>query len=164
MCEPDNGNVNQDQPNSDASLTRTAQAVNAGSGFVGAVGIEQQYENAKLVTADLNRQAFEAESAARVEAEDIRELVTRKTATARAALAAAGVNVEFGSSDVIIKEINKDGEQDALITIKNGQARAEQLRYAAKVNKINARLNRLTGHFSNIMETGAKAAKLSGGG
>lgn len=72
--------------------------------------------------ADANAAAGQAE----VEAAQIRKATLKQQASARAALADSGVNVDVGSAELIQSDIQQQGEQDALTTILNGNnARAK---------------------------------------
>lgn len=127
---------------------------------------EQDYRNSKIQTQQLREQANQVEFLGEENADQIREERERRVSTARAALASAGVNVDVGTSEIVVSDIIEKSEKDALLTIKNSQSEATRLRYAAEVNRINARLNRFTnilGSVSGALDRDASRAAADGG-
>jgi hypothetical protein len=79
---------------------------------------------------EMVRRSIEEEIAAQDHAKDIRRAVTRRVGEARAATAASGVKLdEF--SRIITDEIEREGEQDAALTLLTGRRQARSSRRAA---------------------------------
>jgi hypothetical protein len=74
-----------------------------------------------------------AASEAQLQARQIRKAGDRQRAEARASLAASGVTLGAGSAEVIDKEIGANAEEDALMSIYQGDVRAGQIRQGGKL-------------------------------
>lgn len=90
-----------------------------------AMGLYQQ----RQAEADASVQQSEAQ----LQARQIREAGDRQRSAARAAMAGSGVTVGVGSAELIDKEINKNSEQDALLSIYQGDTRAQQIRAGGQI-------------------------------
>lgn len=83
-----------------------------------------------------------ATASAQIEAANIRKAGDRQRSSARAALAASGVNVDTGTAEQINTEIQQNAEQDALTTIQTGVNRGRVINaegQAARIAGDNAR-------------------------
>lgn len=90
-----------------------------------AMGVYQQ----KQADADASVQQSEAQ----IQARQIRDAGDRQRSAARAAMAGSGVTVGVGTAELIDKEINQNSEQDALLSIYQGDNRAQQIRASGKI-------------------------------
>lgn len=75
-----------------------------------------------------NVQAAEINQSAQAQAQKIRKLAQQTRGQARSSLAASGVDVNTGTSDVIDEEILRDSESDAYNTILSGERQANAVR------------------------------------
>lgn len=73
------------------------------------------------------------QSEAQLQARQIRDAGARQRSSARASMAASGVTVGTGTAELIDKEINANAEQDALLSIYQGDNRALQIRAGGKI-------------------------------
>lgn len=99
-------------------------ALSAGSALYSG---QQANEQGKFAEAQANADADAAKAAGRVEAGRIRAITDRQRASARAALAGAGVSVDMGTAADVQKDIVQAGEQDAMTAILNGKNSATRL-------------------------------------
>lgn len=99
-----------------------------------------------------------AKAAAQLEAANIRKAGERQRSSARAALAASGVNVDTGTAELISTEINQNAEQDALTTIQTGVNRSRVMQaegQAARISGNNARTAGYLNAASTALSAGA---------
>lgn len=89
---------------------------------------KQLESNAKFSAAQSDADANAAEGAAQVEAGRIRKAAKAQQSQAVAAAAASGVDVNSPSAIKIDSEIGRNAEQDAYLTILNGQDTASRMR------------------------------------
>lgn len=88
----------------------------------------QGYKQGEYEEDQARADADAAAAAGRVQAENIRRVTRRQQSSARAALAASGVNVDMGTAGDIQTEIGAAGEQDAMTSILGGNNTARMLR------------------------------------
>lgn len=120
------GNQAKAQANSQAAqATRDAQQASVDSQHATQMGLYQQ----RQAEADAAVQQSEAQ----LQARQIRTAGEKQRAAARASLAASGVTVGVGTSEIIDKEINTNAEQDALMSIYGGDTRAQQIRASGQI-------------------------------
>lgn len=100
----------------------------------------QAAQDAERATAmgDYQKRQAEADAAvqqseAQLQARQIRAAGDRQRSSARASLAASGVTVGSGTAELIDKEINANSEEDALLSIYQGDNRAMQIRAGGKI-------------------------------
>lgn len=91
-----------------------------------------------------NIQAAEIDQAALTSAQKLRKLATQTRGSARAALAASGVDVDTGTSQTIDEEITRDSESDYYNTILNGQRQSDAVRRSGKAAADAATYNTLS--------------------
>lgn len=99
----------------------------------------QSYQAGKAQKEQADADASAREGASRVEAERIRKITERQRASARAALAGSGVNVDQGTALDIDADINQRGEQDALTAILQGTYDARSLRAGGRMAAMQGR-------------------------
>ena len=97
-----------------------------------------------------------AAASAKLEAANIRKAGERQRSSARAALAASGVNVDTGTAELINKEITQDAEQDALTTIQTGANRGRMINAEGQAARI-AGNNAATAGYLNAASTAMSA-------
>ena len=97
-----------------------------------------------------------AAESAKLEAANIRKAGERQRSSARAALAASGVNVDTGTAELINTEIQQNAEQDALTTIQTGVSRARMINAEGQASRI-AGDNAATAGFLNAASTAMSA-------
>ena len=97
-----------------------------------------------------------AAESAKLEAANIRKAGERQRSSARAALAASGVNVDTGTAELINTEITQNAEQDALTTIQTGVSRARMINAEGQASRI-AGDNAATAGFLNAASTAMSA-------
>jgi hypothetical protein len=95
-----------------------------------------------LAMGDYQKRQAEADAAvqqseAQLQARQIREAGDRQRSSARASMAASGVTVGTGTAELIDKEINSNAEEDALMSIYQGDTRALQIRQGGRISEIN---------------------------
>jgi hypothetical protein len=90
---------------------------------------------AKTQAAQNEADANAAEGAAKVEAERIRKAKKAQQSKAVAAAAASGVDINSPTAVKIDEEIGNNAEQDAYLTILNGQDTAARLRQQAVIDR-----------------------------
>ena len=113
-----------------------------------------KYEN-KQAQADANA----TEGAARVEAGKIRELSQRQKSSARAALAASGVQTDAGTGAEIQSDITQRSEEDALTTILNGKYQGDRVRLQGSIARQQGR-DALAG---SVLKAAGQATQAYGG-
>lgn len=91
---------------------------------------------AGIEAAEMEYQAAAGREAAKEEAKVIRKAGGRARSSARAQLAASGVDVNAGTAGLIQDEITADSEGDAFISILNGGRRADQLNRSAQYTRM----------------------------
>lgn len=127
-----------------------------------------------LAMGDYQKRQAEADAAvqqseAQLQARQIRQASERQRSDARASMAASGVLVSSGTAELIDRKINSNAEEDALMTIYQGDTRAAQIRQGGKIaemNGINA-ANTATTRGKNAQTAGyvnAASSALSGFG
>jgi len=87
---------------------------------------KQAKYNADAQSEQSQNDANDAASAATVQADRIRRLSRNRASEANAALAASGVQVGEGTAVNINEEITRNAEEDAAMTIFNGQKQKKQ--------------------------------------
>jgi hypothetical protein len=103
-----------------------------------------------------------ATAAAQLEAANIRKAGDRQRSSARAALAASGVNVDAGTAEQINTEIQQNAEQDALTTIQTGVNRGRVINaegQAARIAGNNARTAGYMNAASTALSAGSTAQR-----
>lgn len=111
------------------TLAVAATGLSATSSVLGGM---QQSAMMKGQAAQANADADAERGAAMVRAEKIRKMAKSQAASARASLAAGGVNLDSASASLINKDIIERGEQDALTNINDATDTAGRLRAQAK--------------------------------
>ncbi len=107
-----------------AEFLLVSAAVSAGTAVY--AGEQQKKAGAQQANA-INAQAGQELDAARAQAERLRKATQFKRGTARAALAASGVDVDSGTSLLIDQTITETGMQDAYSTLLTGERRSDTL-------------------------------------
>lgn len=97
-----------------------------------------------------------ATASAQLEAANIRKAGERQRSSARAALAASGVNVDEGTAEMISTDIQQGAEQDALTTIQTGVNRGRVMQAEGQAARIEGN-NRRTAGFLNAGQTALSA-------
>lgn len=127
--------------------TIAAYAALAGTAIAGYSAI-QQGKNAKAAgdranaMGEYQKQQAEADasvaaSEAQLQAWQIRKAGDRQRSEARASIAASGVTVGTGTAEIIDKDINASAEEDALMSIYQGDVRAGQIRQGGAISEFN---------------------------
>lgn len=120
-----------------ASIASYAALAAAAVGTYSAIQQGNQAKaQAEYQAAQADADAKAAAGQAEVEAAQIRKATLKQQASARAALADSGVNVDVGSAELIQSDIQQQGEQDALTTILNGRNSASKLNAQADAFQI----------------------------
>lgn len=122
---------------------------------------QQAKDMGKYQAAQAQADADAAAEAAKLEAAQIRKAGERQRSSARAALAASGVNVDTGTAELINTEIQQNAEQDALTTIQNGGNRARMINAEGQMARISGR-NAQTAGFLNATSTALGAGMTYG--
>jgi hypothetical protein len=110
-------------------------------------------EKQAKANADAERQAGE------IRAQQARDRARRIAASARASLAASGVNIDSVTGNLINKDITMRGEQDAFAQTLNAEDRATALRQQADVFKLRgdqAVSSGVANLSSTVISTGAR--------
>lgn len=131
----------------------------AGGALYSGYSQKQAYDAQKK---QANADAFAEQANGRLEAERIRKQAKQAKSSAVAAMAANGLNVEDGVSEVINDQISQDSEYDAFTAILSGKARSDKLRTDGYNYKIAGRNAMTTGVLNATAalagsEGGAKA-------
>ena len=121
----------------------------AGLGAVSAISQGNQAAamgkyQAEQAAADANA----ARESAKLEAAQIRKAGEKQRSSARAALAASGVNVDTGTAELINTEIQQNAEQDALTTIQTGVNRSRAINAEGEAARISGRNARTAGYLN----------------
>lgn len=98
-----------------------------------AISIKQQGDLADFQESQARANADAEQQAGELRAEKTRERALRIAASARATLAASGVNIDSVTGNLINKDILERGEQDAFIQTLNAKDRATALRQQADI-------------------------------
>lgn len=141
-----------------------AAAAVAGTAY--SVYSSQQAGKQAQLTADAQaeqsqKDADAAASAAMVQADRIRRVARNQSSEANAALAASGVEVGEGTAININEEITSNAEEDAVLTILNGQSQKARGQVdAANYRTIGsqARANANAQSIGSVLNTGASLA------
>lgn len=94
--------------------------------FSAVQGGRAQKQQADYQAEQAEADARAEKAAAEIRASRIRDLVEEQRGTARAAIAASGVEVNEGTPVLIDQEITRRGEEDAVLEILGGQAALER--------------------------------------
>ncbi len=139
-------------------------AATVAGGAVQMYGIDTQAKqaesNAEFQAAQAEADAKAADGAAKVEAERIRRAGKAQQAQAVAAAAASGVGVSSPAAVKIDAEIGQNAEQDAYMTILNGQDSGARLRQQAVADRNAGSAARTAGNIqmgSTLLSTAAAA-------
>jgi len=94
-----------------------------------------------LAMGDYQKRQAEADAAvqqseAQLQARQIRQAGDRQRSEARASMAASGVTVGTGTAELIDKEITANAEEDALLSIYQGDTRALQIRQGGRISEL----------------------------
>lgn len=123
---------------------------------------DQAKETANLQQTQANADADYAASEAQLQARAIRKAAAKQRAEARASLAGSGVTVGTGTAEQIDQSIERGGEEDALMTIYDGNNQAQSIRQggalAARSSR-NAANASTIGAFSSALQGGATVAR-----
>jgi hypothetical protein len=123
-----------------------------GSAVVGGASAISQGNQAKKMgdyqAAQAQADANAAAESAKLEAANIRKAGDRQRSSARAALAASGVNVDTGTAELINTEIQQGAEQDALTTIQTGVNRARVINAEGDAARIAGKNARTAGYLN----------------
>lgn len=123
----------------------------ASAGMGAASAISQGNQAAAMGKYQADQAAADAEAArasAKLEADKIRAAGTKQRSSARAALAASGVNVDSGTAELINTEINQNAEQDALTTIQTGVNRSRAINAEGEASRISGKNARKAGYMN----------------
>jgi hypothetical protein len=134
-------------------------AVGAGSAIYQG---QQQKEFANYQADQAEADAAAEKGAAQVRAERIRSIARKTRGTARADLAAAGVNVGEGTPLLIEQDIIKRGEEDAILGIYDGDDAARRLRAQAQGLRIQGQQAQTAGYINAGSSALAAGANYSG--
>jgi len=104
-----------------------------------AISVNQQNKMANFQEAQAKQSAVEETQAGELRAEQARERAKRIAASARANMAASGVNIDSVTSNLINKDIIARGEKDAFTETLNAADRATALRQQADVFNLQGR-------------------------
>lgn len=134
---------------------------------VSAIGAIQQGQQAKAMgNYQAEQAAADAEAAkgqAMVEAGKIRKAGERQRSAAIASMAAAGVDSNVGTAELINKEITSNAEEDALTAVFGGNTSARRLNAQGQAAKIQGD-NAATAGFLNAAGSALKAGSTFGKG
>lgn len=126
----------------------------------------EQRDAAKDLAAQQAKQAQEdaayAASQAEVQARQIRKATDRQRAEARASLASSGVSVGVGTAEQIDQDIQRSGEEDALMAIYDGKNNARgiyQSGQLASTRSRNAASAAGTNAWTSALQGGATLAR-----
>lgn len=100
-------------------------------------------------------------AAAEVRAQRIRDLVEEQRGSARAAIAASGVDVNEGTPVLLESEITRRGEEDAVLEILGGNAAMERGYAYAQGLRLQGRRDRTAGYLgaaSSLLSAGSSIA------
>lgn len=139
-------------------IALVASSVLAAGGAV-ASGVQQK-KMADYQADQAQADADAAAAAARVEAERIRKAGAAQAAQANAAYAASGVDTGSGTALRITSGIVGDAEEDATMTILNGQNTASRYRAQGQADRISGRNAATSGYISagsSLLSAGATA-------
>jgi len=103
-----------------------------------------------------------ARAQAQLEAAKIRKAGQRQQSSARAAMAASGVDIGAGTAEIINKEISSSAEEDAINAIFNGNNYARQSAAKAQAYRISGSNSSKAGFIdagSSALRAGSKIAK-----
>lgn len=132
----------------------------AGVSVVSAIaGGAAKNSTAKAEAAEMEYQAAAGQEAAKEEARVIRKAGGKARSSARADLAAAGVDVNAGTAGMIQDEITADSEGDAFVSLLNGGRRGDQLRRSAQYTRMGGKASQ---DASVIQGIGTAAGAYSG--
>lgn len=132
-----------------ALIAAVAGGVGAG---VSALSAIQQGNQAEAM-GDYQRRQAEADasvqaSEAQLQARQIRKAGDKQRASARASLAGAGVALGTGTAELIDKDINANSETDALLSIYQGETRADQIRAGGNVAALRGQNAKTAGYLN----------------
>ena len=127
-----------------SELALIAAAVGAGSAIHQG---NQQKKLANFQAEQANANANAEREAGEIRAEQARERAMRVAASARASLAASGVNIDSITGNLINKDIIKRGEKDAFTETLNAEDRATALRQQADVFRLRGRQAQQAGYI-----------------
>lgn len=132
-----------------AAVTAITLGLLAASTAVTLYGIDTQARqaeaNAKFQAAQAEADARVEADAAKIEAQRIRDAAKKQRATAVAAAAASGVDVDSPTALRINEDITRNSEEDAVLTILGGRDSAARLRQGAEASRIAGRSARSAG-------------------
>ena len=101
-----------------------------------AITVHNQKEQADFQADQAKANAETERQAGEIKAQKARERARRVAASARAAIAASGLDVNSVSANLINKDIIERGEEDAFVQTLNAEDRASALRQQANVFKL----------------------------
>lgn len=141
----------------------TAMTMMAAGSAISAVGAIQQGQQAKAMgNYQAEQAAADADAAraqAQLEAGKIRTAGARQRSSAIASMAAAGVDSNVGTAELINKEITSNAEEDAINAIFSGNTRSKQLNasgQAARISGDNAGKAGFLNAASSALSAGSK--------
>lgn len=121
---------------------------------------KQAQLNAEAQSEQAQADADDAASAAVVQAERIRKMGRIQSSEARASLAGSGVEVDAGTTLNINEEITKNAEEDAVMTILNGERQKRRGYVDASNMELYGRQQRAAANsqaVGSILSAGAQA-------
>lgn len=134
-------------------------ALLAASAATTAISVTQQQKTANFQEAQAKANAATEAQAGEIRAEQARERARRIAASARASLAASGINIDSVSGNLINKDIIMRGEQEASAEIMGATDRATALRQQADIFGLQSRQAATAGlatFASSAISTGAR--------
>ncbi len=134
MCDP-------------VTLAIIATTVSAGSAVMSG---QQQKETANYQARQADADAEAEKGAAAVRAQKIREITRQRAASATAATAASGLDVDSTSANLINADIIKRGEMDALTGIDDSMDQASRLRAQAQGLRIGGKQAQMAGYAQAV--------------
>lgn len=142
-------------------------ALMAAGSAVSAIGAIQQGQQAKAMgkyqAAQAAADADAARAQAQLEAGKIRKAGERQRSAAIASMAAAGVDSNVGTAEIINKEITAGAEEDALLAVFGGSTSARRLNAQGQAARIEGS-NAARAGFLNAGSTALRAGAAFGKG
>lgn len=127
---------------------------------------ESQHDWAEYQADQMRADAAADQGLARVQAKQIRAQGDRQRGSARAAMAASGINVDgIGTPTIVDKGISQRSEHDAFLTLLGADDRArrtDQQAYGAELQGDQARSAGYMGAGSSLLSAGGKYGQQAG--
>lgn len=125
-----------------------------------AISVKQQSDMADFQAEQASANADTERQAGEIRAQQSRERARKVAASARASLAASGIDVGSPSADLINKDIIERGEKDAFTQTVDATDRATALRQQADISSLRGSQAQVAGALniaSSVISTGANS-------